>query len=444
MATVVAAALVLVAVGLAISAVTVWRANRGLQQALDREREALGQKGEALDREQSITYFQRIALAERELAANHGARAEELLDQCRAELRGWEWHFLKRRMHEEPLALPGHTRYVAGVAFRADAQVLASASMDGTVRFWDLKSGRCRVHRLSGSPPGGYRIAFSPDGQRLAAGSRDGAVIWDLATNQRRLLMEHANRVEAMAFSPDGQHVAATSEDGTVIVWDLSHGEKRVLTGHGDLVHDVAYSPDGMRLASASEDQSVRVWDLRTGQPLLNLTEHQSGVLAVVFSPDGRSLATSGQDSTVRIWDATTGSRTQVFRGHGEGVGGKLAFSPDGRRLVSASDTTVRVWDPVTGQEALILRDHTRSVSALAFSRDGRRLASGSYVEGDPGLRVWNAMPLTDEDSPQASRNFAGHAGAVNGVAFSPDGNLLASGGDDRTVLVGRQPSIDG
>src|SRR5262249_47137637 len=73
---------------------------------------------------------------------------------------------------------------------------------------------------------------------------------------------------------------------------------------------------------------------------------------------------------------------------------------------------------------------------ALAFSRDGRRMASGDYSYGDPGLRVWDATPLTDQDNPGASRVFAGHAGAVNGVAFSRDGSLLASGGEDMTVRV--------
>src|SRR5205085_509265 len=101
---VVAAALVVLAVELGISTGLVWRANRGLQQALDRER--------------NTAYFRGIALAEREVSTNHASRAEELLELCQPELRGWEWHLLKRWLHEEPLVLTaGHRLSVGSIAF---------------------------------------------------------------------------------------------------------------------------------------------------------------------------------------------------------------------------------------------------------------------------------------------------------------------------------------
>jgi WD40 repeat protein len=430
MTAVVAAALLVVVVGVAVSAVLVWQAKGEVQHALARERQT--------------AYFQRIALAERELAASRAARAEELLDQCPPELHGWEWHLLKRQIHEEPLVLTGHTMGVPGVAFSPNGQVLASSCWDSQVRLWDPITGKL-LRALPDQPVKSSRevrrafegVAFSPNGQFLAVARWDGMVfVWDLAANHQRVLKGHAGgRATWVVFSPDNRHLASASLDKTVIIWDLKCEDKMVLTGHSDGVSNLAYSPDGERLATASADRTVRVWDVRTGQTVLTLTDHGSGVLAVAFSRDGGYLASGGRDRTVRLWDAVTGVLLTEMTGHTSDITA-VAFSPDGRRLASGSkDGTVRLWDPATGQEALTLRGHQGFVWSVAFSPDGWRLASSSGDNKDDVVRVWDATP-SEEQGPGPLRTITAHSQDVTCLAFNRDGTFLATGSLDRTVRV--------
>jgi WD40 repeat protein/serine/threonine protein kinase len=413
---------------LMLSAVTIlWTSNKrisGKQGELDRANQELKGVNAALE---ANLYSAHIALAERELAANHGARTLDLLDQCPKDLRGWEWHFLKRGLHEEPRVFTLEPFGFIGVAFSPDGQVVAAGGVDGKVRLLDAATGELRRDDLVGEPKGipFHGVAFSADGQLLAAANCKGNVIvWGPASGQKRMLTGHFGHAYDVAFSPDNRHVAACG-DNKVIVWDLRTDQKTDYPGHDLDVNRVVYSPDGARLATASSDQTVGIWDVRTGRRLLTLEGHQDDVADVAFSPDGKHVASASADRTARVWDATTGAGVGHVSG-GTGSIDAVTFTRDGRRLVcGGQDGMLRLWEYRTGQEVLTLRGHKGRLKRMAFSPDGWRLATTARGNLDGTVRIWNATPVSTPD-PAPLHAFAGSPRAVSSLAFSPDGSLLA------------------
>jgi eukaryotic-like serine/threonine-protein kinase len=415
------------------------------EEALDRETRAKEEKSEALRREirakeelERALYFQRIASAERELATNNVARAEELLDECPLSLRGWEWHYLKRLRYQPPFVFRGHDNWALGVAFSPDGQQVASASMTlfgalGEIKVWDRATGKVR-HTLLGHFGPATGVAFSPDGRRLASAAWDKTVkVWDLTTGRAlRTLRGHRDYVSCVAFSPDGKLLASGSGDRTAKVWDAAtYQELRTLHGHTKGLHGVAFGPDGKTLASASADGTVRVWDAASGKELHVLRGHSGPVLNVAFSRDGRRIASVGGDGTVRLWAPDTGAYVRTLRDSSCLLLG-VAFSPDGRRLaVGGWEKVVKVWDLESGQEALTLRGHEDMVTAVAFSPDGLQIASACL---DRTVRVWDAALPGAPPGPEL-RTLRGHTAGVTAVAWRPpDGKALASAGFDGTV----------
>jgi WD40 repeat protein/serine/threonine protein kinase len=365
------------------------RADEKTEEARAKEQQALSEKRRA----EWLAYASQMGLAQREWQDGNLRHAGDLLAASPAHLRGWEYNYLYTLVYKQQRILRGHKGPVNSVAFGPDSKRLASASLDQTVTVWDSATGK-QIRTLKGHTGWVLSVAFSPDGKHLASGGADTTLrVWDIQTGQGlRTLKGHSGGVQSVAYSPDGQHLVSASADHTVRVWDMGTGQSTLtLKGHAGVVSSVAFSPDGKRLVSGSKDGTLKVWDAQTGQELLTLKGESGPVSSVAFSPDGQRLA-SGSARSIVVWDAQTGQELLTFKGHTLPVT-CVAFSPDGKCLASGggggtgwpslllqprSGGEVKVWDARTGQETLTLKRPKTGVRCVAFSPDGQILASAN------------------------------------------------------------------
>jgi WD40 repeat protein/tRNA A-37 threonylcarbamoyl transferase component Bud32 len=395
-----------------------------------------------------------------------------------------------------PLQRPPDKVWAA--AFHPDSRYLALAtgplsrpsSQTSIVTIWDLKTGR-EVHTLWGHTQPVLSMAFSPDGRRLASlasGVSRPAELIICETSTGNQLLSMPSRPDTMCpqvvFSPDGSQIAwqytgqavriADSKTGQEVstllgdwagadglaylrgggirpgsdllatasaevkLWDpQGPPEVRTLRGDSRFFCGVAVSPDGRRLAASSAEGNIIIWDPHTGHDPLTLRwdwlEHTSSYdrTRVAVSPDGK-VATGGPDQTARVWDPVTGQCLLVVR-HNNTVT-DVAFDPNSRVLATA-DGHVRLWDLATGQLTRTLEAAQERFSGIAFSPDGQRLAttfSNPKAVGTArsGVKIWSVSP-----GPEPL-TILGHSQAVHSVAFSPDGQHLVSASFDQTSKV--------
>jgi WD40 repeat protein/tRNA A-37 threonylcarbamoyl transferase component Bud32 len=302
-----------------------------------------------------------------------------------------------------------------------------------SVRFWSLKDPAYLEVSMLLEPRGGavWAVAFNADGSLLAWGGDKGVIVLQEPSGRVvRILDGPKSLVNLIAFRSDAKQLISGANDGKARVWDVATGECLQTLGlEKTSIQALAYHPGGSMIATASGDKKIRLWNPATGEELRTLEGHQMQVTCVAFSKDGSILVSGSPDDTLKVWDVASGTLMQSLPAH-KGVRCAV-FSPDGTLLATAgNDFLVKLWEVRTWKEIRTLAGHSEPVGALAFSADGQRLASasGAFVQAGEA-KIW------DTASGQELLGLRGiNYRLVHGLAFDPDGSRLALAGGNNFV----------
>jgi WD40 repeat protein len=359
----------------------------------------------------------------------------------------------------EPRGLPlKHRSAVRAAAFSPDGKlVLTAGSRDQTARLWEVATGQpVGLPMRHGNSI--RSVAFSPVGKTVATGSLDQTVrLWEVPSG-RPLFgpLSHDEFVTALAFNPDGTRLLASTASKGTRIWDVTTGrqlgpalEPLRLHLDWDRTFHVAFTPDGQTAFTGSRAQGPQRWEVATGKPLGPAISQPGPFSDVVMSPDGTLALTGGDDRRARLWELATGKPLGSYLTHSSAVE-LVAFDPKGETFLTASlGQGPRVFRIAPPGAPGVLSGPTPGVDHLSFAANGKSLlvaGGGSLAHlGDDStaeiaLKVPAAVRINTTSfgltGPILAKSLAKLPPVpwIKTAAFSPNGQMVATGAADCTV----------
>ena len=363
----------------------------------------------------------------------------------------------------------GHTDMVKGISFSPDGKILATSGKDMTVRLWTITGKPLTI--MPGHTKDVWSVAFSPDGKTLVSASDDDTMrFWNLQGKPLKMIKAQQQELHTVQFSPNGQYLVTAGKDGTLGLWNQKGDRLASFAGHSGRVWRVTFSPDGQQLASSSADGTVRVWSIK-GESLAVFFGHKGPVRTVNFSLNGQSLVSSGEDSSTRIWNLKS-QESAAFKIPFKNPEA-IAFSNDGKNLFAVQEKNLYHWHLTTQESKQITNNLVKPIKSLKINNDGQQLIAlnsndslsfrttkGQLIEnkviGNQGnqdfaysSQQWLATGGKDgivrlwDQQRKLQKEWRGHLGSVNHLAFSADGQQVVSAGQDSTIRVWNLNSND-
>lgn len=260
---------------------------------------------------------------------------------------------------------------------------------------------------------------------------------------QEHTTLIHGGSVYSVAYSPiNSSLIASAGGNHSIKIWDLDEDTVTTLGNHSEIVNSIAFSPDGRFLVSGSDDSTMKLWDVVSKRQISTLTHatdrYRAQIKEVTFSPDGQKIISAGLH--VKIWDIHTLREIMTIR-HSDWIL-EVTLSSDGRYLAMGdANGQITIRNLQTQKTIAQFRGDEDHISALQFSPDDQILASGGY---NGSVKLWKMSNWELIGTLSTS-------GTVTGLSFSPDGSILAGTdyevvtlwstrtGDQITTLIGHQ-----